>query len=212
MSGPDARLQSYIRRGLAADRPTVEVSKGELYCSTDLDLPYGRVEFYDGSAWQRFGGSAGGSSGAIAQVKNFQTAAVATGSFVIPYDDTIPQNTEGTEFMTLAITPTSASNKLLIEVLFQWSIPASSATNVIAIFQDSTVDALAAVAVTQPTSQGLNSTTLLHYMTAGTTSPTTFKVRAGPAAAGTLTLNGQTGARKLGGVSASSITITEITP
>ena len=49
-----------------------------------------------------------------------------------------------------------------------------------------------------------------HFMTAGTTSETTFKVRAGFNASGTTTFNGSGGARRLGGVFASSITITEI--
>ena len=38
----------------------------------------------------------------------------------------------------------------------------------------------------------------------------TFKVRAGANAAGTTTFNGTGGARRMGGVAASSITITEI--
>ena len=47
-------------------------------------------------------------------------------------------------------------------------------------------------------------------MTAGTTSSTTFKGRAGLSAAGTLSFNGFGGARRFGGVMASSITITEV--
>jgi hypothetical protein len=50
---------------------------------------------------------------------------------------------------------------------------------------------------------------MTHYMTAGTTSATTFKVRGG-VNAGTLTFNGEVGARLFGGVCASSITVTEI--
>jgi hypothetical protein len=49
-----------------------------------------------------------------------------------------------------------------------------------------------------------------HYMAAGTTSATTFKVRIGAVTSGTITFNGIGSARKLGGVLASSITITEI--
>jgi hypothetical protein len=48
-------------------------------------------------------------------------------------------------------------------------------------------------------------------MEAGTTSETTFKVRAGPDTSGTLTINGVAGARKFGGVAGPcSITIMEI--
>ena len=44
----------------------------------------------------------------------------------------------------------------------------------------------------------------------GTTSATTFKVRAGGNSASTITLNGANGGRRLGGALSSSITITEI--
>ena len=47
-------------------------------------------------------------------------------------------------------------------------------------------------------------------MTAGTISSTTFKLRAGSDGAGTITMNGNGGARKFGGALISSITITEI--
>jgi hypothetical protein len=82
----------------------------------------------------------------------------------------------------------------------------------VALFQDSTADALAVgfSFYSDPTVGVAIGFT--HYMTAGTTSATTFKVRAGGHSAGTTTFNGQGGARKYGGVSASSITITEIVP
>ena len=41
--------------------------------------------------------------GDMVQRVNTQTGAVATGTTLLPNDDTIPQNTEGTEFMTLAV-------------------------------------------------------------------------------------------------------------
>jgi hypothetical protein len=47
-------------------------------------------------------------------------------------------------------------------------------------------------------------------MTSGTTSATTFRVRAGASSAGTTTFNGSGGARFLGGVYASSIVIQEV--
>jgi hypothetical protein len=147
--------------------------------------------------------------GAVVQTVNVQDGAVATGTTTLPWDDTIPQNTEGDQYMSLAITPTSSTNKLKIEVV--WNGTISSVTQAtLALFQDSTANALAA-------SQGYISSggqpinmTLIHYMTAGTTSATTFKVRFGAASASTTTFNGSGGARKLGGVMASSITIHEI--
>jgi hypothetical protein len=51
---------------------------------------------------------------------------------------------------------------------------------------------------------------LMHYMTSGTTSSTTFKLRLGNNSANTTSFNGKNGARKYGGVSSSSLTIMEI--
>jgi hypothetical protein len=147
-------------------------------------------------------------NGKILQVVNVMDGAVATGTTVLPMDDTIPQNTEGDEYMTLAITPASATNKLLIEVVFYFANSAAGNFTA-ALFQDTTAGALA-VGFKQETANHLECISFNHYMTTGTTSATTFKVRAGNAAAGTTTFNGQSGARLLGGVLASSITIREI--
>lgn len=156
--------------------------------------------------------ASGGGSGKVAQVVNTQTGAVATGTTVIPFDNTIPQNTEGDEYMSLAITPTNASSKLKIEIVF-WGTNANiNHWLSVALFQDSTANALAAFANFQTIGTAANASTFTHYMTAGTTSATTFKVRAGPNTADTVTFNGQSGGRIFGGVMASSITITEILP
>lgn len=150
----------------------------------------------------------GSRAGEVVQVVNTQTGAYAAFTTAIPHDDSIPQNNEGGECMTLAITPTNASNKLKIEVVVN---AAHSAINqwIMALFQDSGADALAACGV-NTVSAGPSQGTLIHYMTAGSTSAITFKVRIGGNTGSTLYFNGSGAARKYGGVMASSITITEI--
>jgi len=147
--------------------------------------------------------------GGSVQIVNTQTGAVSTGTTLIPVDDTIPQKTEGDEYMTLAITPTSATNVLKIEV----EITAASSSTIrrltVALFQDTTANALKAATIYVANANAAYTYRLTHYMTSGTTSSTTFKARAGLDLAGTLTLNGQSGSRIFGGVCASSITITE---
>lgn len=146
------------------------------------------------------------------QIVNTSTSTAATGTTAIPYDDTIPQITEGDQYMTLAVTPTSTTSKLLIDIKAWVSFSVASKVIVGALFQDATANALAGTAEFQsatggsPTEMNFN-----HSMTAGTTSSTTFRFRAGQetGAGGTLTFNGQAGTRKLGGVTLSSITITE---
>jgi hypothetical protein len=149
--------------------------------------------------------------GKVAQVVNTETGTAATGTTVIPFDDTIPQSTEGDQYMTLAITPTNANSILLIEVTAVFAI-GTVRTAIMALFQDSTANALAAVPIEVGVSGDAQTFSMRHKMTAGTTSTTTIKFRAGGAGAGTMTFNGQSSARLLGGSSASSITITEILP
>lgn len=153
------------------------------------------------------------SSGTVLQVVNYQTGAVATGTTQMPYDDTIPQNTEGNEYMSLAITPKSATSKLVIQIIAMFTgNPGAGMSLTLALFQDSTANALAAIDSYQTTNGGVLTIPLIHYMTSGTTSSTTFKVRAGMASAGTTTFNGTNSGRYFGGVAASSITITEVVP
>jgi hypothetical protein len=152
-------------------------------------------------------------SNLIAQRVSSATGASSTGTTVIPSDDTIPQNTEGTEFMTLAITPENASSTLEIEVTWIGANSAASAYwMTVALFQDATAGALAVVTKTVSASNYIETLTMKYSMTAGTTSATTFKVRAGADLAGTTTFNGATGTRRFGGVLASSITIIEYLP
>ena len=143
----------------------------------------------------------------LVQVVNTETGAVATGTTVIPFDDTPPLIVDGDQYMTLAITPTHASNKLLIQVVANVSNSAAESMCV-ALFQDTTSEALACTMA----SLGITAMAPIvvnHNMTAGTTSSTTFRVRSGGAGT-TTTFNGQATNRKYGGVLASSITISEI--
>jgi len=147
-------------------------------------------------------------AGQTRQVVNTQTGAVNTGTTQIPNDDTIPQITEGDEYMTRAITPTHADNKLRIDVICIVSAGSSSLITA-GLFQDTTANALACASEWTSSSSQILTVKFTHYMAAGTTSETTFRVRAGHSNAGTTTFNGAGGARKMGGVFASSITITE---
>lgn len=148
----------------------------------------------------------------VAQIVTYATGAAATGTGTIPFDDTIPQNTEGDQYMSLAITPTSASSTLEIEVTVFASTTAAATNMCVALFQDSTANALAAGYTVTVSNTCLVCITYKHIMAAGTTSATTFKVRAGPDAAGTVTFNGLYGGRRYGGVMPSRITIKEYLP
>jgi hypothetical protein len=149
-------------------------------------------------------------SGSVIQVVTATISSFASTTATIPLDDTIPQNTEGAEFLTCSITPSSSSSKLYIDVVFNTCVNAVAIAT-IALFQDSTANALisswglTSIANAPPTPM-----TMSYSMTAGTTSSTTFKVRGGANSAGTFQVNGASGARYLGGSMISFIRITEV--
>jgi predicted outer membrane repeat protein len=148
--------------------------------------------------------------GTVVQYVVSKSGATATGTTILPNDDTIPQITEGVEFMTQAITPSSAANLLAVrhEGYFAHSAVCYMAA---ALFQDATSNALAASMM--PTIRAADdqaSIALSHNMIAATTSSTTLRVRAGGSNAGTIYFNGNSGGRKFGGALSSTLTISEI--
>lgn len=150
----------------------------------------------------------GSGTNGIQQVQYQETTALQTISTVIPVDDTIPQNTEGGQVLTKAITPKATTNLLVIDIAwFGAGGPSDHVTT--ALFQDSTANAIAAAGSWQQTSGGMFEHYLRHIMLAGTTSSTTFNVRIGPASAGTIYFNGKSGSRVFGGVASSTLKITE---
>lgn len=147
--------------------------------------------------------------GVPVQIVSTNYNALATGTTVIPADDTIPQNTEGDQYMAQTITPKSAANHLVIEACLVISNSAAVSDMIAALFQDAIANAIAATIQTFPTATYIQNILIRHDMVAGTASATTFKVRAGAGAAGTTTFNGQSGARRQGGITLSNIKITE---
>lgn len=152
-----------------------------------------------------------GTSLKVVQVQRTQDAAVATGTTTIPLDDTVPQNTEGDQYITVAITPKNASSVLVIEANLMVS-PSANVHVIGALFKDSDAAALAACAIFPGASGAADMLKLKHTMTAGGTSAITFKVRLGLSSAGTLTFNGASSARLFGAVAASTLTVTEVLP
>jgi len=149
-----------------------------------------------------------GTTGKILQMVNVQNGAYASGTSVIPFGNTIPQITEGTEVMTLNITPSSASNKLQIQVVANGS-RSNQGDVVFALFVGSTANALICSNIFSDANWRQNHT-LNYFMTAGTTSQLTFRLRGGGAGASTFAFNGYAGNSLFGGVYLSSITITEL--
>jgi len=187
-------------KSLTGELTTVRINAGaDTMDAGSINVQYDNQELDLGS---------GVISGGVVQTVNTQNGEHSTTTTAMPADDSIPQNTEGAEFMTASITPTNVANKLKIEVVFNLSLSGLD-RGVVALFQDSTADALAAVGEYASTAVGEFQLILHHWMDAGTTDSTTFKVRAGKGGAGTLEFNGRSGNRRYAGRNASSITVTE---
>lgn len=162
------------------------------------------------TAWTVSLSAPGMGGSAFVQMQHASISSVVSGSTTMPQDDTVPQKTEGFEVLTCAITPKDVSNLLLI-VFSSGQIGnfADPFTGGVALFQDDTAGALAAIHIPRYTAP-----VLVHKMAAGTTSETTFKIRVGAHAAGTVYVNAIFGGttRMFGGVASTTLTIFEIAP
>lgn len=152
-------------------------------------------------------------AGTVLQVVSSELSSFFSTTSTVPLDDTIPQNTEGGEILTCSITPKFSTSKLIIDVVINAANSVAVDISMVALFQDSTANALKAAWVRTPAANNpVSPVVIKHYMTSGTTSSTTFKVRGGGATgnSGVFQVNGASGTRYLGGSLISSITITEV--
>jgi hypothetical protein len=147
-------------------------------------------------------------AGGILQRVSTLTGTYSSNAATIPIDNTTPQSSEGTELLTQAFTPKSASSTLVVDVTLVLGCTTSVDTGAIALFQDSGTDAIAANAVSL--SGFADPKTLRYEVASGSTTARTFKVRAG-CNTNTLLFNGvNTVGAIMNGLCQSFISITEI--
>jgi len=146
--------------------------------------------------------------GDLVQKVTTSTGALATGATALPNDDTIPQITEGDQFMSQAIIPQSGANILKVEVS---AYGTNSANNQFtgALFQDAVANALAVAGNDVGNGNSMRPLYLVYLAVATLLVSTTFRFRAG-APSGTTTFNGAASARLYGGVLNSFISVEEI--
>ena len=178
-------------------------------CKGAAAAPAGYVNTSNGDGTATYQAPATGGSGSVVKTQTTVSTTMLTGTTLIPFDNSIPQTTEGTIFFSVAFTPTAIGNKIRVEAqLFGAYSVAAHVTA--ALFQDATANALAAVSTqTTTTNQDANHV-LVYEFTAASTSATTLKVNVGGSTAGTYTFNGNAGAALFGGVATSTLRITEI--
>lgn len=144
------------------------------------------------------------------------SARASTGNLItctgsIPSDDTIPQQTEGTELLTVTYTPKSAVSILKVSANFFGTTGANGSPHNTALFRDSQANAFAASTASGGVSFTVRSS-IVGYVLSGDTIPTTFKVRHGLEVAGNLFVNGTNvggGVRLFGGMAACTLTVEE---
>jgi hypothetical protein len=146
--------------------------------------------------------------GDVMQISRTDTGAVATGTTVTPQDDTIPQSTEGTQFISLATVVGSLANLHRIKIA-AFLTPSVSAWITMHLHKDSIANALVAAPHFEATGTA-GSMLDLDFIALIATSNPTYKMRAGMNGAGTTTFNGQSGVRTYGGSLNSFLEVTEI--
>ncbi len=145
-------------------------------------------------------------AGTVIQSVLVTTNAYSSHTTVIPYDDTIPQITEGDLLLTAAITPTSTSTKVRATVLLQ--VDAGTDISLCALFRGAGVNALSATG-NSTNFDNLTQLALVYVDVPGSVAAQSYTVRVGPAST-TMYVNGVSGGRKFGGVLVSGILLEEI--
>jgi hypothetical protein len=155
-------------------------------------------------------------AGAGAMVGTPQIATYTTNTNLtttIPHDDTIPQNTEGTQILSLARAAASASNRIRIRVTgFGWYTSGGSAIT-LAIFQSGSANAIQATGYRNgPGGDSFGPLVAEVEFSPGSTSSVTYSVRVG-ADSGNARMNGNvTTGRFFGGAAATTMIVEEFTP
>jgi hypothetical protein len=148
--------------------------------------------------------------GMIVQSLITATGAVDTTAVATPVDDTIPQYAEGKAFMSVSVTPSFAGNLFRVDALASHAV--SAAAYVVGfITKGATGGALSANQVYTPSAGNASMSFSVGYtgVTGGSTA-TTFEYVAGAGGGGTISFNGISGSRYLGGVYTSRLQVQEI--
>lgn len=127
----------------------------------------------------------------------------------IPIDDTIPQVGEGTQILSVVITPTSTTNKLRARFRGTLSPATAGPWMTTAMFANGAANAVTADTVTGASASNGYGVTLEYEFTPGSTSSQTITIRVG-ANSGNIALNGQPVQGFLGGAQRATLVIEEI--
>ena len=142
----------------------------------------------------------------VVQHSHVEDATQHTSTATIPFDNTVPEVTEGLEILTTTLTPTSTSNTINAEIDTRIASAAAGESIIVAIFEGSTC--VGARWFTQPTS-GVSNSNFIFEFTPSSASEHTYSVRVG-STSGTFYVNrGGAATPTLGGLMKSKLFLTE---
>lgn len=146
-------------------------------------------------------------TGGLIQSLQVSTAAATVITTQIPYDNTIPQIGEGTQLLTVSLTPSSIASKVFVQCLVEFSSDSNDDV-VLALFNGATpaIAAQGLAAISTVATQ----ISLIHQYTPGIVTPIAFSIRMGSQGSSNLTINGEASARMLGGVQRAWMIVQEI--
>lgn len=139
----------------------------------------------------------------------------ATSAALIPYDNTIPQSSEGVQLLTASYTPGSTTTRLKIKAIAYISSNETNANCVLALFKDSETGARACGQTGYVHDGGVAAPAVIEYdIVSPGTSAATWKLRGGASISGSnlFTVNGSYAAAKLGGTLITSLSVQEYVP
>lgn len=168
----------------------------------------GQVLQTDGAGTLSFANAASGS--VVQQVYTITTTHAST-TTTIPNDDTVPSSSEGAQYMSRTITPTSASNILEITATIPiFSVSSDDKIFTLALFVDSETSARQVATQMLDDGSGTGSITLKYIVGASSTSLQTWKLRYGPNS-GTAYIGTDSGTGRYGTATQSILHIKELT-
>lgn len=127
---------------------------------------------------------------------------------IIPLDDTIPQDTEGFELLTLTVTPKSVTSKLIIDFKGQVCLT-TDGVFMAALIKDLAVDSFFATAITSKADE-LSQVNFKVVVPSTTLDARTYKLIVGTDTSNVFRFNGNVSSRLFGGVSKSILSVTEV--
>ena len=150
-------------------------------------------------------------AGTVLNAKFYESSTEYTVTSIIPFDNTIPQITEGTQIISGTITPTKTTSRIVGFVSINGDADSTSVQTIVAAFRGTTANAVAATWLKYITYSSLISFEFTDLP--NTTSATTYSIRVGPDT-GTLYVNRQatTPTSLLGGANKITLTLLEINP